>query len=437
MRKFSVLTVTVLFALLSYTSPLLAVLIEQPGAQQAGTTKAIPGSGQDYYLRGLEALVDKDFTTAKALFTKSIDKDSTSAWPWLGLAELAFLQGNSDEAKELLDKALKVDGDDAYAWLSIGRYYYTVKQYDEAKSSFEKAIALEPDMVSAYIALGDLYNNVGIDLSKAITAYSDAVQHDPNNGGAYYALGVAQLKQGEMEQAKKSLARASELSPNNPLPEGMLGQLEYRSKRYDQALVHYNLALQRNPEYIQGHFGKHDVYVAQNDQPKAIKELESVLATVPQHPLANYKLGMIYQSKSAPFWPKAERYYLEAISAAPEMAAAYNNLAWLYLEQKENLDTALELSRKANELAKDTPQYMDTLAWIYRARGEDKSAISLLQRAADLAPSDSGLHYHLGVLYLEAGDISRAKKELELGLKSAVSPRDKERAQALLKDLSS
>jgi len=65
----------------------------------------------------------------------------------------------------------------------------------------------------------------------------------------------------------------------------------------------------------------------------------------------------------------AEEYYRKAIKKEPENADAYNNLAWLYVTEKENLGEAEQLAIKAIELNPSKKDiYQDTLDQIRAAR---------------------------------------------------------------------
>jgi len=77
-------------------------------------------------------------------------------------------------------------------------------------------------------------------------------------------------------------------------------------------------------------------------------------------PLAYTYIGNVYFQKSD--FRNAEIHYKKAIEKEPSSADAYNNLAWLYCEEKRNLDEAEKLVLKAiklNPAKKDI--YQDTL----------------------------------------------------------------------------
>jgi tetratricopeptide (TPR) repeat protein len=420
MRISHIINVTLVVSLLSPgATAALIDLLPDKGVQQQSESVA-PGSAQDYYLRGIRALSRKELTSAKKHFNASIKQDKTFTKSLLGLAEVAFQENKMPTAKRNLLKALKIDDQDPYTLTSLGRYYYAVNQYPDAEQAFQKATRVKPDFVAAHIALGDLYNNASNDYVKAEKAYRNGLRYDPDHSGGHYALGVALLKQQKFSEAEQSLTRSAELADINPLPLGMLGYLKYLQQDYPAAIQYYEDAIQRNSQYIPGYLGKQDVYVALRKQDLAMLELEKVLDIEPKHSEASFKLGMIYQGKGRQHWDTAKNYYLNALVANPSLAAAYNNLAWISLDKSSDIDQALDWAKKANAIDANVPSFIDTLAWVYRAKGNRKNAIELVNRAIALAPSDPGLRYHLGVLYHETGQTKLAKKELELALNSGV-----------------
>ena len=84
-------------------------------------------------------------------------------------------------------------------------------------------------------------------------------------------------------------------------------------------------------------------------------------------PMAYTYLGNVYFQKTE--FQVAEEYYRKAIKKDPENADAYNNLAWLYLTKKEQLEEAEQLALKAIELNPSKRDvYQDTLDQIRAVR---------------------------------------------------------------------
>lgn len=58
-----------------------------------------------------------------------------------------------------------------------------------------------------------------------------------------------------------------------------------------------------------------------------------------------------------------------SIAKQPDLADAYNDLAWLYAQEEKDLDIALELTEKALSYAPEQPAYLDTKAEVLEKLG--------------------------------------------------------------------
>jgi tetratricopeptide (TPR) repeat protein len=75
-------------------------------------------------------------------------------------------------------------------------------------------------------------------------------------------------------------------------------------------------------------------------------------------PIAYLYLGNIYYEKGE--YSLAEGYYRKVIRKKPDVADAYNNLAWMFYRTGTNLKEAEALSQKALELDPSNDTYKDT-----------------------------------------------------------------------------
>lgn len=103
--------------------------------------------------------------------------------------------------------------------------------------------------------------------------------------------------------------------------------------------INLGMAYERNGEF--------DSAVA--EYKKASKEL----------PVAYLYLGNIYCGRGET--SQAEKNYRKAVNKKPDLADAYNNLAWMFYSSGINLKEAEALSKKALELDPSNDNYKDTL----------------------------------------------------------------------------
>jgi tetratricopeptide (TPR) repeat protein len=287
--------------------------------------------------------------------------------------------------------------------------------------------------VSTQIALGDLYLNALNQPVKAVEAYRQALSLDDSHAGAHYAQGVALIRLNRGADAEKELKRAAALEANNPLPANMLGNLYAAMGRRQEALDAYQSALDIDPKLMAAHFGRGDVFAAQGYPEKAIVEYQAVVTAAPTNAQSHLRIGMQYQALQK--WQEAEKAYLAAIDLEPKFALAYNNLAWMNAERKTQLDKALSWGQKAVNLAPGVIEYKDTLAWVYRARGEFKQAVQTLEDVIKAMPNNPVYRHHLGMIYAEQGDNAKAIKSLKQALALDKSFPGAQQANELLRKL--
>jgi len=111
---------------------------------------------------------------------------------------------------------------------------------------------------------------------------------------------------------------------------------------------------------------------------------------------------------------EAEMAYKEALNVYPDNADAMNGLAYLYAEEKKNLDDAEKLVERA--IAID-PQgrgyYLDTLGWIHFVRTAYAAALDALHEAhrripVEDLPARAAVHFHIGKVYQALADKDKA-----------------------------
>jgi tetratricopeptide (TPR) repeat protein len=189
---------------------------------------------------------------------------------------------------------------------------------------------------------------------------------------------------GNVGQAEALLKKAIELDPDRLTAYGLLGGLYARQNRLSDARDQFRGLVEKDPRSVQ----------------------------------ANTMLGLIMEAQKD--LPAAEAQYEKTLAIDANAAVAANNLAWLYVSSNRNLDQALQLASAALKALPNVPQVNDTIGWIYHRKGQSRDAIRHLEIAAKGAPADPGHHYHLGMAYLQAGEIEKGRKALQQAL--AISP---------------
>jgi tetratricopeptide (TPR) repeat protein len=143
----------------------------------------------------------------------------------------------------------------------------------------------------------------------------------------------------------------------------------------------------------------------------AVTSFERTLALRPRYVEAANNLGLSW--KALGDVDKARTSFRNAIDLQgepPQDAQPFLNLGALLADQNE-LDKALPLLEKAAEMAPSNPSIHEELAKAYVAKQDLPKAQKELEAAIALAPDISSLHYKLAQIYRKEGLTQQAEKE--------------------------
>jgi len=220
-------------------------------------------------------------------------------------------------------------------------------------------------------------------------------------------------------------------------------------KRFDEAIVSYQKALQLQPDYAEVHYQLAEIYFFQRKFRDAIASCNKAIQLQPNF-AANYKiLGNIFQAqgemekaldaykKALELNPEFAEAYInqgsifsklerneeaivsleKAIAINPNIGAAYWNLANVYL-QVDNLEKLVECRKQAFLLEPKfvNAETLNDLGTAIGQLGNFSEAIGYYQKAIELQPNYHLAHLNLGVALQKTGKIDAAKKEIETAI---------------------
>ncbi|MFA5902557.1 MAG: tetratricopeptide repeat protein, partial [Desulfobacula sp.] len=160
------------------------------------------------------------------------------------------------------------------------------------------------------------------------------------------------------------------------------------------------------------------IYIELADYYKNIGEFEKAIALL--------KECIINKPDFAEAWIELSGYYInrmEMTLALETMQAGYqkfqehpafqSNLAWLLLENQQDIDKALEIAHGAYEKNPESVAIADTLGWAYYQKEIYSQAVWILSEAQKKDPNNGFVQYHLGMTYYQLGEIEKAVKYLK------------------------
>src|SRR5208282_3900669 len=136
----------------------------------------------------------------------------------------------------------------------------------------------------------------------------------------------------------------------------------------DEAIVHYQKALQIKPDFAEAHINLGNALHQKGNVDEAITHYQKALQIEPDNPEAHNNLGnALFQKGSV---DEAIVHYQRALQIEPDDAEAQNNLARVLATCPQaslrNGNQAVELARRANQLTGGgNPVVLGTLAAAY------------------------------------------------------------------------
>ena len=132
----------------------------------------------------------------------------------MSLAQLAFQQGNLEEARTHAEEALTLKSNYTDAFFLISQIDIQENNVTQAISSTESAVVLNPNNTGLLFQLGVLQYSVG-EYANAIAVLERAVTLNPNYSNALYYLGLAYEREDNQEGALAAFERIATLNPDN------------------------------------------------------------------------------------------------------------------------------------------------------------------------------------------------------------------------------
>ena len=379
------------------------------------------------YSEAIKMLAADDAAAAEALFKRALEKNPGHASSLLGLAEIAARKSHSDLASKLIYRAVKADPNNAHAQASLGRLLAMQGRFPDAEVALKRAGELDPNLIRPRMDLADLYATALRKPVEAAALYRKVIAIEPNHAGAHYGYGMSLMRQGNAVEARAAFESSARIEPDNPLPAMAMARLSLQENSLDGAMTWVERALKVQPTFADALELRGDVQQARKAPEIALADYAAAVKAQPNQVSALMKQGVLQQQLGRT--DDAGKSYLAAVKVNPKLPVAYNNLAWMAVEKKKNLDQAEAWGKKAVDLGPEMADFHDTLGWVYRAKGNLKAAEQSLKRATSLKQAPASAFYHLGLVLQESGKSKEAADAFEKTL--ALDNAHQEAEQAL------
>jgi tetratricopeptide (TPR) repeat protein len=210
---------------------------------------------------------------------------------------------------------LRVYPNQPRAMYSLGVLHYENKDFDQALRFYEKTVALDPLYEEAHNNMGLIYANRGeteksIDAFKksvaaapreksfcnlgraysslrkypdALAALESALSLNPSSAQAYTLIGRLWYDQGDRLKAQENFQKAYRYAPDSHELRNNMALISMADKKYDEALVHLNKAIEAQPKFAEAHYNLSVLYAKMGRDDKSKESFDRACALDPQY----------------------------------------------------------------------------------------------------------------------------------------------------------
>jgi tetratricopeptide (TPR) repeat protein len=243
------------------------------------------------------------------------------------------------------------------------------------------------------------------------TLWRDTLAKNPDCWLAHNNLGIYLYREGHLEEAMEHYHMAIQINPNRSDTFYNLGAALAGQGRLDEAIENYRKAIQLNPDYSYALNNLGNALATKGQLDEAIRNYRRAVQIDPNFYEALDNLGVALAAKGR--FDEAIQNYHQAIRTNPNLPDTFYNLG-LTLGQMGRTREAVAQYREALKLKPDLTPALNKLAWVLAASPDDAlrngaEAVRLAERACELTHYGQPLFIGtLAAAYAECGRFPEA-----------------------------
>lgn len=420
-------------------------------------------AAEDYYENAVKLFSQKEYNAAVIEVKNALQANSEHlpSRLLLGNAYMKLQQASAAE-RELL-RALRLGASKEQVTANLGNALLIQRKYQEILDHIQLAGATLPSDYLVYSFRGRAHLELG-QLDKAEIAFDTAIEMAKNSVEPIIGQALVRARKGHLNEGMALLEQAFNINPTHPEVWFEKGNLYRAQEQWDRALEAYNRTIIYLPGHMRAHSARALLHMQLGNYQAAHRDAETVYLVNNNDP----QITFIYSQTEARLGNKEkaaellretatllERLSGDALMSEPgvlKIAALMNLMQHnteqarfyftRYLQQKP-YDVAIRKLLAELMLLDDDPREAIAILYpAYRTNANDAGLLSLLgeayqrsnkygqalivlERAAELAPSDAEIKTRLGLSQLGLGITSEAESELhrafELGTRESTS----------------
>ena len=362
----------------------------------------------------------KNYEKSAEILSYSLKLDPYNNNLLLELASIYTKLGNEEGAKKIYEMMSSLNPNDKQIQAEIVKLYFRKNDIEKGFLEFSKILGKDSLSLQEKVQLGEMYFNMmsqdpkTSDIVEYIFQYLN--QKYPENWAPYYYLGEIDIINKRNDDALKKLLKGVAFADTSKDAYLQFGYALFTLEKYEQSKSALEKGLELAPDDYRINYSYALTLQRLNDLPLAIKFYEKAMELNPNDLSLISSLALAYNSNKQ--YKESNDTYEKALRLDPDNALLLNNYAYNLSTRGENLEKALDMSRRAVNKEPGNPSYLDTFGWIFYMMKDYKSAVEYIERAVSINGSNAVLLDHLGDAHYALKDVKKAvyfwKKAFEL-----------------------
>jgi len=367
-----------------------------------------------------------DSAGAETMFQTALRSNPDFPDALLELANLRIAGGKLLEAANLLRKYVRVSQNPATGYYKLAKVERTLQQTAAADRDLKVFQTLSKDVSAGPYPFEHLFDYLdnrstlapGARNQLDLTDLQSQIQKHPDQPEDLYMLAEAYLKSGNVDDARSTIAQLDKISSEDYRTLTGIGVMLARYHLYDDAIQHFQAALQANPNSDEVNFDLANAYFRKHLYSQALDTAGQVSPEGRKDDAYLALLGDIYAHLGDT--AHAKDIFRDAIARNPDDDQNY--LALSLLEFSEgNIGVAKRTLLKGQARIPGSGKLLWGLGLASALEGNTTAAAGQFERAVDLLPEWPGGYSLLGVFYFQTGQIAKAKEVLNRFKNSSAS----------------
>lgn len=210
-------------------------------------------------------------------------KQPTKPFPWLLKARILEAKGDAEGAKNSLEKAIAINPAYLPAAGRLADYDLLAKNPDQAIKRFDAVLKADPKSAAANLAVAEIRRLQGAKPAELAALYESVIRSNPNDARARVLLVNHHSQHGEPKLALDAAQSALAMLPNNPQILNAVGEAQLKAGDLNQALSTFTRLSSQQQKAAYPHFRLAEVHLHAKNQKEALASLSRAVAMQPDY----------------------------------------------------------------------------------------------------------------------------------------------------------